>query len=497
MSGLAGKLSSLSPERVELLIAIMGTKGLSVADLPIFPVQNKSTPPLSFAQERLWIIDQLEPGNSGYHMAVTLKLEGVFSPDALISAMEHVVRRHATLRTTFLSAGGIPGQLVNPPEPATIQTENLTGLAPHKRLAAALAQAAKESMKPFNLSTGPLYRLFLAKLSEEEHLLAITIHHIITDNWSMNILLEELELGYSAFLENKELKLPPLPIQYSDFSAWQRNVLCGEEIDRQLNYWKNKLANAPRSLQIPTDFPRTKTKTGTGARKTFHLDPAANDALRNLTRSKGATPFMGLLAAYALALRKLSGVDTIVIGVDVAGRNRTEVEGLFGFFVNQLALVVDLAKTFSFLDVLDQVRVSCVEAYSNQDVPFQRVVEAVGGQRDRSRTPLFQVKIVYLGFPMTKAPRFPGLRSSVILNEASSRFELELICWEDATKTEFLLEYNSGLYSAETAERLAASLIGTIEKAVMSPTQDLSIIMADNELSGEPFPKGVSDDFNF
>ena len=272
MTSLSSRLQQLSPERLKLLIDQMKAKGMSELDLPIYSIARNSTIPLSYAQERLWIVEQLDPGNPGYHISVPLRLEGRFHVDALLDAMTKIIFRHEALRTTFPSKEGIPVQIVHPPSPARIEMVDLTQYNVDERLAVALELASAQAIKAFDLTAGPLYRLWMAKLESEDHILVVTIHHIIADNWSMGILIKELEENYVGFLNGIASNVSDLPIQYADFSAWQRSVLFRRTMDNQIAYWKNKLKGIQAPIHIPSDFHHQALTSFNGARKIFTVD---------------------------------------------------------------------------------------------------------------------------------------------------------------------------------------------------------------------------------
>ncbi len=498
MNNLSSRLQQLSIERLELLIALMHEKGLSELDLPIYPIVRNSFIPLSYAQERLWMVEQLNPGDSGYHINVSIRLEGKIQLEALVEAMTRIILRHETLRTTFSLQEGVPVQLIHPPSPASIEKMDLTQLNINNRLSTALEVASQQNLKPFDLTTGPLYRLCMVKLTEEDHFLLVTIHHIIADNWSMGILIKELEENYIKILNGSETSRSALLIQYADFSAWQRSVVFKHTMERQINYWKNKLIGIQAPVPIPADFHHQAITSSNGNfKKDFTVEAQLISSLRMITRSKGATLFMGILAVYALVVSRFSGADNVIIGVDVAGRNRPEIEPLFGFFVNQLVIPIQINETISYSQLIEQVRHSCIEAYDNQDVPFQNVVEAIQRQRGNDRTPLFEVKLVYLDFPLNKGPNFPGIRSTIVPSKSTNRFQLELICWEQKGDLECLLEYNTSLYRDKTIENFKQCLLNAIRSVTTAPQKSVSSIEIDHPISLTKQAKVILDDFDF
>lgn len=495
MINIATRLQQLSPERLELFIAQMNAKGISEFDLPIYPISRDAIIPLSYAQERIWIVEQLDPGNPGYHINVTLRLEGKLCIDALNDAMTKMIFRHEILRTTFPSRDGAPVQMVHPPFPVSIEKVDLTHLNEVDRLATALELASNQVIRPFDLTKSPLYRLWMAKLDFEDHILLVTIHHIIADNWSMGILIKELEERYAESLKGITSNVSDLPIQYADFSAWQRGALFKRTMDRQIMYWKNKLKGIPPPTYIPPDFHHEALLLSKGTIKFFTIDDQLINSLRFISNSKSATLFMGILSAYAIVLSHLCGADNVVIGVDVAGRNRPEIESLFGFFVNQFAIPIQINEASSYCELIEQVRLSCLEAYENQDVPFQNVVEAIQKQRGNDRTPLFELKLIYLDFPMNKGPNFPGIRSTVFPLKNANRYRLELICWEQASNLECMLEYNTSLYRDETMEHFKSCLLSTIKSVITSPEKSFSSLSIEDTVSKQP--KVTIDDFEF
>ena len=339
----------------------------------IEPVERDAPLPLSFAQERLWFLDQLVPGHAFYTIPVALRLMGALDQPALHRCFQEVVRRHEALRTTFVSVGGRPVQVIAPALALTLPVVDLGGVpAPEREVL--LQQRVQAAMaQPFDLVQGPLLRVLLFRLHDREHVLLVTLHHIVSDGWSMGVLVEEVAALYGAFTAGQPSPLGELGIQYADFAQWQRAWFRGEVLERQLAYWRTQLADVP-PLELPTDRPRPPVQTYRGATEPLSLPRSLTESLHRLSRREDATLFMTLLAAFQTLLSRYSGQDDIVIGAGIANRNRAEVEGLIGFFVNMLALRADLSGDPSFRELLGRVREVCLGAYAHQDLPFEKLV---------------------------------------------------------------------------------------------------------------------------
>jgi hypothetical protein len=363
--------------------------------------------PLSFAQQRLWFIDQLEPGNPFYHCAAALRVEGDLDVAALERALGEVQRRHEVLRSVFPTLDGRPLQLVRPATPLRLAVQDLSALPHEQREPAAVRLAQDEAQRPFDLAQGPLMRAGLLHLAARDHVILLTLHHIVTDGWSVGVLVREVSALYAAFVRGEASPLPEPALQYSDYAAWQREWLQGAALERELGYWRERLSGAPVLLEAAgaAQAPSARAAASAEAR----LRPELSAAVRAQGRREGATLFMCLLAAFAVALRRLTGQDDVSVGTDVANRNRGETEGLIGFFVNQLVLRTDLTGNPSLREVLRRVRTTALEAYSHQDLPFDQLVEALAPQRRLDRTPLFQAKLVLDEFPPSERTALPGL----------------------------------------------------------------------------------------
>jgi acyl carrier protein len=355
--------------------------------------------PLSFAQERLWFLDQLGLVGSAYNMPLALRLEGALDVAALEGALAHLVERHESLRTRFVAIDGDPAQVIDPPGGFRLERTDLSGLeeAERREQARALQQAQADHI--FDLAKGPLFRCGLINLGPEGHLLLMTMHHIVSDGWSMNVLTRELGALYEAFAAGRGSPLGALAVQYADYALWQRGWLEGEELERQLGYWRERLSGAPAALELPVDHPRPATPSHRGATHGVSLSAALSERLAALSREEGATLFMTLLAAFQALLARWSGSDDIVVGSPIAGRTHSQTEGLIGLLRQQPLLRSRIDGRQSFRQLLAAVRQATLEAYAHQDAPFERLVAELAPERDLSRQPLFQVDFTFHNQP--------------------------------------------------------------------------------------------------
>ncbi|HEX2092214.1 MAG TPA: condensation domain-containing protein, partial [Longimicrobiaceae bacterium] len=370
-------------------------EALRHAELPVLPAvvpTGRTGPlPLSFAQERLWFIDRMQPGSSTYNLPLALRLRGPLHTGALQRALGEILRRHEALRTVFAEVDGSPAQLVAPFGGFALPVADLSGLGEAAREAEARRRATEEALRPFDLAAGPLFRARLLRLSGEEHLLLLSMHHIVSDGWSLGVLFRELAALYAAYRDGRESPLPELPVQYADHAAWQRRHLQGAALQRQLAYWRERLADAPALLELPTDHPRPPVQSFRGASQRRELAAGALERLRALGRQEGATLFMVVLGAFQVLLSRYAGSEDVVVGSPIAGRTRREVEALIGFFVNTLVLRSDLSADPSFREVLRRVREATLGAYEHQELPFEKLVAELQPERSLSHSPLFQV----------------------------------------------------------------------------------------------------------
>ena len=476
MSDLSDRIASLPLEKRRALEALLERAGPAPAKATI-PRHDPATPiPLSFAQQRLWFLDQLAGAQSQslYTVAATWQLTGPLDHGALAQALDAIVERHSVLRTSFPLLDGQPIQVIRPSLSLDLTPLDLRALAEDARAAAAHRYISETIQGAFDLARGPLFRAALLRLADDEHWLAVSMHHTVSDGWSVGIFTNELAALYTAYATGGPPSLPALAIQYADFAAWQRSWLEGAGADRpsplqtQLAYWRRALANLP-VLSLPTDRPRPAIQTFQGTTYTFAVPAALTHALKALSQREGATLFMTLLAAFDLLLSRYSGQEDLSVGTPFAGRTRVETEALIGLFVNTLVLRADLSGNPRFIELLQRVRAVCMGAYANLDLPFEKLVEAIQPQRDLSYNPLFQV---LFGLHNTPRPTvtLPGLVLDRLGDKISvARFDLSLDIREIPGGLLCGLEYNTGIFEAATITRLSAHFQTLLAGIVAGP----------------------------
>jgi amino acid adenylation domain-containing protein len=436
---------------------------------PVRPRGRDGRLPLSLAQQRLWFLDQLEPGNVALNMSVVARFRGPLDAILLERALSEVIGRHEILRATMAFGEGGPFQVIAPHRPFTLPLVDLCGVTPQRRVAEEGRLTLAEAQEPFDLSRDQLLRARLLRLDDAEHVFLFTMHHIVSDGWSMRVLLREVQDLYGAYAQGRPSPLPELTAQYTDYAAWQRELLQGEELARQLSYWREQLAGAPSLLQLPTDRPRPSVQTFSGQSHTLLLDAELRDALLDLSRGESATLFMTLLAAFEVLLQRLSGQDDFLIGAPIAGRNRAEIEGLIGFFINSLALRTDLTGDPTFRDLLRKVRERTLGAYGRQDVPFEKVLEELQPERTLSHTPLFQVFFNMLNLGAQKL-ELPGVQADFeVAPQTPSKFDLTLYVEEQEDGIALRLVYNSDLFAGARMVEMLAQYKHLLTQVVREP----------------------------
>jgi amino acid adenylation domain-containing protein len=443
-----------------------------------------ATRPLSFAEERLWFLDQLEPDSASYAVPVALRLVGALDRGAPAAAIAAVVSRHEILRTAYPVAAGRPVAVVHDAPAADLPLTSLSASPDVDRVPALRALVAAETSRPFDLAAGPVFRARLFELAEGDHVLLLTMHHIVSDGWSLGVLHRELGALYEAFAQGRPSPLPALALQYGDYAAWQRAWLQGEALARQLAYWTSRLEGAPAALDLPTDRPRPPVQTTRGDRRVVRLSPALLRDLKDLGRREGATLFMVLLAALDVLLHRHAGQDDIVIGTPIANRTQAESESLLGVFINTLALRTELTSELTFSELLARVKETCLGAYAHQDLPFERLVQEVAPERDLSRSPLFQVLFVLQNAPSEAQTSFGGLEVRPTGTErTSAKFDLALAMAEGPQGLTASLVFNADLFDGATAARLLEHLRILLEGIVAAPGTTLGAlpIMSDEE----------------
>ncbi|TGO02729.1 hypothetical protein PN36_20090 [Candidatus Thiomargarita nelsonii] len=419
--------------------------------------------PLSFAQQRLWFLDQLEGENVIYNLSTALCLEGPLHSAALKQSLQEIVQRHQSLRSCFP---------MNPPQ------AQLSVISYQLSVREALPEQVQkivneEAQRPFNISKGPLFRATLLQLGPESHILLLTMHHIISDGWSKGIFNKELSALYTAFSQGQASPLSPLPIQYTDFAHWQRQWLTGKILEKQLDYWKQQLAGAPGLLELPTDHPRPAIQRYQGQTESLQLSASLTGQLKTLSQQTGATLFMTLLSAFAILLYRYTGQNDIMIGTPIANRTHRQIEPLIGFFVNTLVLRLKLTGHPHFDQLLKHVRQIALEAYAHQDLPFEQLVEELQPERTLSHTPLFQVMFVLQNAPMDHL-ELPGLTLTPLeVESVIAKFDLTLTLEETANRLKGTLEYNTDLFEKATIKRMIGHYQTLLESILKKPQQSI------------------------
>jgi amino acid adenylation domain-containing protein len=437
---------------------------------PLVRQRRPERVPLSYAQQRLWFIDQLEGSNSTeYNMPSALRLRGELDMQALHRALDTIVERHESLRTHFTEIESQPVQIIEPPSPFHLKMENLSGLSEDAQRERVLAAMRQEWDQPFDLSRGPVLRVKLIKLSEQDHILLRTFHHIVSDGWSVGVFSREFMLLYEAFHEGRENPMPPLSVQYADFALWQRAWLDEDALARDLAYWKKQLEGIPEQLELPKDRPRPAMQTYSADVCDARLSASQVAALKQLTQEHQSTLYMTLLSAFAVLLHRYSGQDDIVVGSPIANRQEAQLEQMIGFFVNSLVMRVRLNPELAFTDLLSLVRSTALEAYQHQDVPFERLVEELSPERSLNRTPIFQVVFAVQNAPMGMQ-QLKGLEIEPIGgDELRVRFDLELHVFEHGDELGFYWLYNQSLFDRWRMEQMARHYVGLLQLILASP----------------------------
>ncbi|HYO59283.1 amino acid adenylation domain-containing protein, partial [Archangium sp.] len=478
MSDLDKRIANLSPEQQQLLLRRLAEKRKKalVSAGGEWPVRDPSQPALlSFAQQQLWFVEQLQPGSSLNNLLVVMHIAERLDVAVLEKSFNAIVERHEALRTVFVEREGQPLQLISPSLTLKVSMTDLRAIPEAGREEEISRLAKEEASQPFDLSSGPLLRVRLLKLEEQSHMLVLTVHHLIFDGWSNAVLYRELAAFYDAFLEGRTPELPPLPIQYADYANWQRQWLQGEVLENQLAYWKEKLRGPPPMVELPTDRPRPAVRTSHGAYLPVELPRPLCEALVALSRQEGATLFMTLMAALKTLLFRYTQQTDVTTGYVTAGRSRREVEGLIGFFVNTLALRVDLSGAPTFRELLGRTRVASMEALSRQELPFEKLVDALQLERDLSRSPLFQVMFIYQPLP-TAGLKLSGLSlEGVDIRTETSRLDITLTLHDtEAGTVAGAWEYNTDLFEASTITRLAGHYERLLQAIVAQPEQRIT-----------------------
>jgi amino acid adenylation domain-containing protein len=474
----AERRARLSPAKRALLDARLRGQPAAAAPAPTIPRRpDPHAAPLSFAQQRLWFLDQFDPGGVGYNEATPLRIAGPLDLAALRRSLDAIIARHEILRTTFAArdSDGQPVQLIGPALPLPLPLLDLGALPDHERAIATLARTAAQ--QPVDLGSGPLLRATLLRLGPTDHVLLLVMHHIIFDAWAFWVFLRELSIIYAATLAGRPAALAALPCQYADFALWQRQWLQGPRLDELLGYWHQALAGVPQVLELPLDEPRPAVQTFNGARHLFAIPAALTADLRALSQRAGTTLFMTLLTACAVLLARYSGQEAFVVGTPVANRTPPEVEALIGFFVNTLALPLDLTGNPSFTTLLERMRAVCLDAYAHQELPFEKLVEVLQPERDLSRPPLVQVLAALQTVPLPTVTSAGLTMQPLEVDSGTAKFDLRLDLRETASGgLSGYWEYNTDLFAPATITRLAAQFQTLLAGIVAEPAARLAAL---------------------
>lgn len=464
----------LSAKKKAVLDALLRQEGLSSAEDRIPRRQGGGPAPLSFAQQRLWFFDQFEPASFAYNLLTAVSLSGAFDVTALQKAFDEMVRRHESLRTTFDFRDAQPVQIIHDHHSIPLRQIGAMHLPEAQQRQQIQDLLREQALQPFDLRKGPLLRASLVQQATDQHVLVLAIHHIVSDAWSVNVLVREITELYRTFAGGGVPDLPPLPVQYADFAVWQRNWLQGDVLAQQLEYWKAQLGNAPAMLELPADRPRPAVQTYNGADFTFSFSPALSQSLKALCRKEDATLYMVLLAGFKVLLHRYTGQQEIIVGSPIANRQRKELEGLIGFFINTLPVRTTIAGDLSFREYLERVREAALGAYAHQDLPFEYLVEQFQPERNLSHSPLVQVIFSFEAAP-AQPREIPGLEVTILDKEnKAAKFDLSLYASDHGAEIFGTLEYNVDLFNKETIERMAGHLLTIFAAAAGGPAQRLS-----------------------
>jgi hypothetical protein len=443
---------------------------------PLARVPRDQPLPLSFAQQRLWFLDQFEPNNPLYNIPRTLRMTGALNIDALERSLNEIVQRHESQRTAFTTVNGQPVQVIESSLAIPLPLEDLSGLPENDREGEARRLAAQEALHPFDLTKGPLLRAKLLRLAPEDHVLLLTMHHIVSDAWSAGVFLQELGALYEAFSVGKPSPLPELAIQYADYAAWQRQWLQGRVLEKQLSYWREQLKGAPPVLDLPGDHPRPRVRSFRGSHQLFALSSDLSNDLKRLSQQEGVTIFMTLLAAFQTLLSRYTGQEQIVVGTDVANRTALETERLIGFFINLLPIRTNLSGNPTFHELLARLRDVALGAYAHQDIPFDKLVEELQPERSLSHNPIVQVLFVMQNIPRLQR-ELTGLKlSSFEMPITRSKFDVAvfMVEREDGLTAHWIS--STDLFEPATIRRMANHFERLLRSIVQDPAARLSAL---------------------
>jgi amino acid adenylation domain-containing protein len=474
MSGTPQGKFQFSAKKKAILDALLSQEGMVPAQDRIPRRQESGPAPLSFSQQRLWFFDQFEPANFVYNLLTPVSMRGQLNVAALQEAFDELANRHEVLRTTFELVDGQPVQVIGRQRSIPLRHVELMHLTEPEREQQLQKLLHEQAQQPFDLKKGPVIRITLARLAPEEHVLIIAMHHIATDAWSMHVLVRETIALYEAYSRGRAPDLPPLPLQYADFTVWQRNWLQGEVLEQQLQYWKQQLGSGPAVLELPGDRPRPAVQTYSGADFPFAFSPALSQSLKVLARAEGATLFMVLLAGFKVLLHRYTGQQEIIVGSPISNRQRKELEGLIGFFVNTLPVRTIVSGDLPFREVVHRVREAALGAFAHQDIPFEYLVEQFHPDRNLSHSPIVQV-IFNFEAAARKPAEIPGLAAAILnVENQAAKFDLTLFTSDRGSEIFGTLEYNVDLFNRDTIERMANHLLTLLSAVIADPEQRIA-----------------------
>ena len=457
---------------------------------------------LSFAQERVWLFEQLHPGTAVYNIPLLMRLPGPVNVEALNQSFNEILRRHEVLQATFTEADGIPVQEIRPTiVRAAIPLEDVSAIPTVERTHRAALLLHEDAVRPFNLVDGPLIRVLLIRLAEDDHWLVITMHHLVSDGWSLGIFVKELVTLYDAFSKGLSSPLPELTVQFFDYVAWQREWLSGDNLRRLESYWKERLSGAPSALELATDRPRPANQTFSGALHEFAVPADIASGILQLAQARRVTPFVFLLAAYATLLYRYTGQDDIIIGVPMAGRVRTEFEPLIGFFVNNLALRIDLGGNPSFAELIGRINNTVLDAHEHQAYPFERLVDLIGANRYDDRAPIYQVVFNLQNNPTWSAFALDDLSavSAPKAHSGTAKWDLNLTMAAGISRMLACIEYNTDLFAADSIAGMADRFLRLLAAVGQDIHKPLLGIPLDGESAtpNAPVPADQGEEFDF
>ena len=477
MSDFSERIASLSPQKLEQLAQLLARRHESVPTAQtISPRKTLGPAPLSFAQKRMWILYQLDPTSAAFNMSIAVRLRGRLNFNALERSLFEVVRRHESLRTTFDEVEGQPVQIINELRQWTLPKIDLSPIAEPERQTEVSAYLKAEALRPFDLRLGPVYRTTLVQSSAEEYVLLVVVHHIVSDGWSVGLLVSEIGHLYGAFSQGKEPQLSALPLQYADYAQWQKDWLASTGLAQQLKYWRTQLAGAPPVLELQTDWERPAVLNQRGAQQFLKLDDELALQTRELAKQSRVTLFTMMLAIFNVLLCRYTGQEDIVVGTNVANRNRGATQNLIGFFVNNLVLRTDLSGNPTFRECLAKVNATALDAYAHQDVPFEMLLEELHPERIRNLTPLFQVMFLLQQNGPLRSVIGDVEFSALNVHTGTSTFDVMMVVEENNSEIYLHLSYNTDLFAPSTINRMLQHYEKLLQSVVAQPDERIATL---------------------